>query len=261
MRTEFCIPSQNQLKKWGRLADSKFRWMERLFLAEGVKVVQELLSGNWSVKAMLVLPEKIKYWNKIIDSAPPDAPVYELSRQQWQKLSQDKEPEGIMAVIDLPPEPSFSAHLISAPHNVLILQEINNPVNLGALLRSALWFGFNSVILSSDSADYTHPKAVRASMGSLFHLTLISHIDLKKVLPDIKKYYYLIGSLVRGGRSPHFLQKKAALLLGSESHGVNTGLLSIADEIWSIPGSGRTDSLSLPQAAAIMMYECAKDRW
>ena len=258
MRIEYFIPSQNQLKKWNRLADGKFRLAERLFLAEGAKVVAELLSSNWGINAILVLPEKIKYWDKIIDRIPKDVPVYELSRLQWQKLSQDKEPEGIMAIVVMQQEPALPACLPDASDNILILHEINNPGNLGALLRSALWFGFSNIILSADSTEYTHPKAVRSSMGSLFHLTIISHIDLKKLLPDIKKYYYLIGSLVRNGRAPHLLQKKAALLLGSESHGLSADLLAAADELWSIPGSDQADSLSLPQAAAIMMYECAK---
>ena len=163
-----------------------------------------------------------------------------------------------MALAAMPREPSLSDYLASASGNILILCEINNPGNLGALLRSALWFGFNSIILSSDSVDYTHPKVVRTSMGSLFHLTLIANVPLKKVLPEIKKSYYLVGSNVHNGQTPHLLQKKAALLLGSESHGLPEDLLAIVDEQWSIPGSGKVDSLSLPQAAAIMMYECVK---
>jgi TrmH family RNA methyltransferase len=89
-------------------------------------------------------------------------------------------------------------------------------------------------------------------------LNIVANIPLKKVLPEIKKSYYLVGSNVRRGQAPHVLQKKAALLLGSESHGLPDDLLAIVDEQWSIPGSGKVDSLSLPQAAAIMMYECAR---
>jgi TrmH family RNA methyltransferase len=140
----------------------------------------------------------------------------------------------------------------------LILHEVNNPRNLGALARSARWFGFDGIILSVNSADYANPKAVRASMGSIFHLTIISDIDLSAALPEIKKSFFIIGSDVRKGTNPHSVQKKAALLLGNESHGLPEAVLRMADEKWRIPGSGKADSLSLPQAAAILMYECTK---
>lgn len=257
MKTDFLNPSQAQIKKWARLTDAKVRREEGIFLAEGVKVVEELLSSAWRIEAILVLPEKIKHWEKMATKIS-NVSIYGLKLAEWKKLSQDKEPEGIMAIVAMPPEPSPLAHLPYASGNILILYEINNPGNLGALLRSALWFGFNNIILSAKSADYTHPKAVRTSMGSLFHLNLFSNIELKKVLPEIKKSYYLIGSNVREGRSPHFLRKKAALLLGSESHGLPDDLLAMADEQWSIPGNSIADSLSLPQAAAIMMYEYTK---
>ena len=125
-------------------------------------------------------------------------------------------------------------------------------------MRSAHWFGFESIVMSTNCVDYTHPKAVRASMGSLFHLTIAADVDLIEALPVIKKSHSLIGSDVKKGISPHPLKNKAALLLGSESHGLPEELLANADERWCIPGSGKADSLSLPQAAAIMMYECAK---
>jgi TrmH family RNA methyltransferase len=163
-----------------------------------------------------------------------------------------------MAVAGMKQAPDFSLWLAETSGNILILHEVNNPRNLGALTRSARWFGFDGIILSTNSADYTNPKAVRASMGSIFHLTIIPEIDLSTALPEIKKSFFLIGSDVHEGILPHPVQKKAALLLGNESHGLSESVLRIADEKWSIPGRGKADSLSLPQAAAIMMYECTK---
>jgi TrmH family RNA methyltransferase len=258
MQTEFPNASQTQLKKWARIIDPKARREEGIFLAEGVKVVEELLSSDWHVEGLLVLPEKTKYWEYLVKKAGSNIPVYSITSSQWKKLSQDKEPEGIMAVVQIRPELDLTSFLSTYPGNALILYEINNPGNIGALMRSALWFGFTDIILSTNSADYTNPKTVRASMGSLFHLTIASDVDLIAALPQIKKFYYLVGSDVRNGLSPHPLPQKAALLLGSESHGLPEQLLKIADERWCIPGNAQADSLSLPQAATIMMYECAK---
>jgi len=258
MRTEFLTPSQIQLKKWARLDDAKVRHEEGMFLAEGVKVVEELLKSAWQIKALLIIPEKMKYWEKLALQNTKDIPVYQLKRSQWEKIGQDREPEGIMALVEIKTVPDFRSWMKGTSGNLLILHEINNPLNLGALMRSALWFGFDSIILSTNSVDYSNPKAVRASMGSIFHLTIIPDIDLTAALPEIKKNYFLVGSDVREGKLPHSVQKKAALLLGNESHGLPKSFSGLADERWTIPGRGTMDSLSLPQAAAIMMYECTK---
>jgi TrmH family RNA methyltransferase len=258
MQSELPHASQNQLKRWARLTDSKARHAEGIFLAEGVKVVEELLSSDWQTEAILVLPEKIKHWKYLLEKADSNISVYSFTSSQWKKLSQDKEPEGIIAVVQIRPEPDLTSFLSTSPENTLILHEINNPGNMGALMRSAQWFGFTNIILSTNSADYTNPKVVRASMGSIFHLTMISDVDLVKALPQIIKTHYLVGSDVCEGLPPHPLPQKAALLLGSESHGLPEQLLNIADARWCIPGNAQADSLSLPQAATIMMYECVK---
>ena len=258
MQNGFLTPSHIQLKKWARLADVKYRREYGLFLAEGVKVVEDLFKSDWQVEAILVLPEKISYWEKLIASAKDQSSVYQLTRSEWKKLSQDKEPEGIIAIVKQKEQPSLSALIKSGAGNMIILHEINNPGNLGALMRSALWFGFTHIILSANSADYTNPKAVRGSMGSLFHLTVVAGVDLIAALPQINKAHYLVGSDVRNGVPPHPLPKKIALLLGSESHGLTENLLELVAERWCIPGDSQTDSLSLPQAAAIIMYEMTK---
>lgn len=258
MKFSYQDISQAQLKKWARLNDAKVRQEENIFLAEGVKVVEELLSSEWEVNALLIMPDKIKYWENLNLSASNKFPVYQLTRTQWQKIGQDREPEGIMAVVRIKESASLFSAISNTSGNFLILHEINNPRNLGALMRSAHWFGFTGIIISTNSADYTNPKAVRASMGSLFHLTIVPEVDLSTALPEIKDKFILIGSHIRKGLKPHAVQKRAALLLGNESHGLPEELLKEADEQWSIPGSGKADSLSLPQAAAIMMYECVK---
>lgn len=258
MQDDFPVASHNQLKKWGRLTQTKFRREDGLFIAEGVKVVEELLKSDWPVESVLVLPEKKAYWEKIIAPAKDRAPVYQLKRPEWKKFSQDKEPEGLIAIVKFKERPSLPQFLQSSKGHILILHEINNPGNLGALVRTACWFGFGGMIIGSSSVDWTHPKVIRSSMGSIFHLAVLSEMDLSAVLPELKKDRLLIVSDTRKGFAPYPPAKKAALVLGSESHGLPDHMLGQADERWRIPGCDRVDSLSLPQAAAIMMYEMAK---
>jgi TrmH family RNA methyltransferase len=258
IQKEFPAASQNQLKKWARLTETKFRREDGLFLAEGVKVVEELLKSDWQIEAILVLSEKIQYWEKLIAPVQDKSPIYQLTQSEWKKLSQDREPEGIIALVKNQKQTSFPSFIKSTTGHILVLYEINNPGNLGALMRSACWFGFSGIILGRNSVDWTNPKVIRASMGSIFHLAVLSDVDLSAALPEIGKDYVLLGSDVHAGVLPHPLTKKAALLLGSESHGLPDDLLEQVSERWRIPGNNQSDSLSLPQAAAIMMYEMTK---
>jgi len=258
MQSDFPSVSQNQLRRWTRLSEAKFRREVGLFLAEGIKVVDELLKSDWQIEAILVLPEKIRYWEELIEPVKDYHPVYQLTRSEWKKLSQDKEPEGLIAIVKNKKQLSFSEWLKSATGHVLIGYQISNPQNLGALMRSACWFGFENILLGSSSVDWTHPKVIRASMGALFHLKILSDVDVAAALSEIRKDYVLIGSDVHQGIAPHPLTQRGALLMGSESHGLPADMLEQVSERWRISGNKLSDSLSLPQAAAIMMYEMTK---
>jgi len=256
MDSSFPAASQNQLKKWTKLLQGKYRAEEGLLLAEGVKVVEELLKSDWTVEAILVLPEKMASRDKL--RFHQQVPVFQAAFPDFKKLSQDKEPEGIIAIARVKASPDVKSCWTSAAGHLVVAHEISNPQNLGALLRTARWFGFAGIILGTNCVDWTHPKAVRASMGAVFHLDVWQNIDLPFILSDMKKKYKLVGSDVRKGTAPHPVGVNTALLVGSESHGLPESLIKLVDERWRIPGDDSTESLSLPQAAAIMMYEMSK---
>ena len=250
-------PLKSQLKLWKSLEKAKARRESGLFLAEGIKVVAgELIKSRWEVKAFLVMEEKREHWRDLLADISKRAEVYCLKATEWETLSQDKNPEGIMAVASVPARTDI-LDLPDAGH-IILAYGINNPNNLGALIRTAHWFNFAAVLLSTDSVDYTNPKVVRTSMGSLFHLTIIPDADFAESIPRIKERYLLVASSAEKGSPPHACSQKTALLMGSESHGLPDVLMNEADERWCIPGEGGAESLSLPQAAAIMMYEASK---
>lgn len=253
----FLKPLKSDLKLWMSLSEAKARKRERLFLAEGAKVVRSLLQSTWPAKALLILSGRE---GRIADTVPVLSgriAVFRLNEKEWRRLSQDKSPEGIMALASVPAMPAGDEPHTVRGERLLLLHEISNPNNLGALLRTADWFNFKTVLLSAGSVDFTHPKVVRTAMGSLFRLTLIADVDFAAILPDLKRSHRVLGSDVRNGVPPHPCQGGTALLLGSESHGLPRHLLELADESWCIPGASDADSLSLPQAAAIMMHACA----
>jgi TrmH family RNA methyltransferase len=251
-------PPKSQLKSWEKLSQTKYRRQEGLFMAEGHKVVQELLVSKWKTRAVLVMEGRRPQGDAFLSAVPEGIDVYGLSEREWNTLSQDKAPEGIMAVVAMPPRFDADKLLSHVSGHVLLLYQINNPSNLGAVMRTAHWFGIGTIVLSSGSADFTNPKIVRSAMGSLFHLRVIADVDFAEIVPRIKGLYFLVGSSIRKGIMPHACKQDTALLLGSESHGLPDALLRLTDEQWFIPGAGKSDSLSLPQAASIMMYECTK---
>jgi len=251
-------PTRSQLKLWQKLNHAKYRHREGLFLAEGYKVVQELLKSTWKTDAVLVMEKKRPQWNDFLLTIPEGIDIFGLSETAWSTLSQDKTAEGILAVVAMPPRTDIAEFLMRASGHIVLLHEIHNPSNLGAIVRTAHWFGVRAMILSTGSVDFTNPKVVRSSMGSLFHLHIIADVDFTEALPKIKEHCFLVGSHIREGAMPHACARMTALLMGSESHGLPEALLHLTDEHWRIPGTGNADSLSLPQAAAIMMYECSK---
>jgi len=249
-------PSKSDLKLWVSLRQARIRKQERLFLAEGDKVVKDLLQSAWETKALLILSGQEDRFAETVSAVSGKIDLYRLEEKDWSRLSQDKTPEGIIAVASVPAMPAGDDLQAVRSDRLLLLHEINNPNNLGALLRTADWFGFKTVMLSFGSVDFTHPKVVRTAMGSLFHLTLIADVDFAAILPGFKASFRLVGSDVHSGVLPHPCAGRTALLMGSESHGLPQQLLDLADERWHIPGAGNAQSLSLPQAAAVMMYAC-----
>ncbi len=254
------LPSKAQIKFWTGLTAVKYRREEGLFLAEGAKVVKEALGSDWEIEALLVWDDRRDRYEQLLGETCGRIECYSLPEKDWRRLSQDETPEGLIAVVRTKtiPAENVTAERLAERGPLLMLHRIGNPNNLGAILRSADWFGFETVLLSESSVEYTNPKTVRASMGSLFHLNIAADLDFSKLLPALREHLYLIGSHVREGNSPHACRRPAALVLGSESHGLPEPLLALMNERWRIPGRGHAESLSLPQAAAIMMYECVK---
>jgi TrmH family RNA methyltransferase len=253
---EILKPLRSQLKLWEKLDKASFRREKGLFLAEGLKVVRELLKSAWKTRALLILSGREDHCTKILSATSGEVDIYLLSEKEWHRLSQDQNPEGIIAVASVPAMPSTDNLPAMQRDRLLLLHEINNPNNLGALLRTADWFGFRTVVLSAGSVDFTHAKVVRTAMGSLFHLTVIANVDFTQILPMLRKSCKVVGSDVRNGVIPHPCTERTALLFGSESHGLPQHLIEMTDECWCIPGGGEAESLSLPQAAAVMMYAC-----
>ena len=252
-------PSNALVKYWSKLGLAKYRRAEGAFLAEGVKVVGELLKSPWNAVAVMVLEGREDRWEAFLPIIPRRVPTCLLTESQWRKISQDKEPEGIMAEVVRPEPELAAAFLAKAEGHLLLAHEIGNPQNLGALIRTADWFGIRAIVLSENSVDATHPKAVRASMGSLFHLKIMENANFSTIIPELRPSFRIIGTDAAHGLPPRACAQKMALIVGSESHGLPEGVRTLADECWHITRLGGAESLSLPQAAAVLLYALTRE--
>ncbi|MDR2862171.1 MAG: RNA methyltransferase [Syntrophobacterales bacterium] len=254
----FLKPSKGQLKFWSGLNQPKKRQKEGFFIAEGIKVVQEILRSGKRAEYFLVREDKEEKLAGLL-AAVKGSRLYLLSPGEWKHITQDKEAEGIAALM-----PRISVSL-PAPCGFddlrcLLLYQIGNPANLGAIFRTAHWFGITSIFISENSVDAAHPKAIRASMGSVFHLRIWENLSFPEILSILKERFVLIATTNRKGQKPHPLHEPSVVILGSESHGLPEEILSMARENWCIPHFGDAESLSLPQAAAIILYEWTQNR-
>ena len=236
--------SSAQVKYLSALHQKKYRQMYGDFLIEGAKLLTEVLRTDWKVKQIvhnadfeidkLDIPEGIS-----VEIAKP---------ADMKRISSLKHSPGILALVEQKQQsPNLSAN------QVLCLDGINDPGNLGTIIRTADWLGIREVWCSPNCADIYNPKVVQATMGSLFKVRL-SIADLPELL---KEYSYPVYCATLGGKKlgTHKIPLDAALVIGSESHGISSDVLNCCNEEITIPAGSTSDSLNAGVAAAILLWE------
>jgi TrmH family RNA methyltransferase len=244
--------SQNQtFKNLLKLQDKKIRQQNDVFLVEGKKQVFEI-SKDWNIKQIIISQ---KYEN--IDTF--GKPII-LSERLFSKLSSTESPQGIIAVVE---KKHYKIDEVIKENGLfVILENIQDPGNLGTIIRSADAFGIKAVLISKESADIYSDKTLRSTMGSLFHLPVIDNLDIKELLNLMKKEKFTIfAAALNGNKFIHDLKisNKSAFIIGNEAKGIKQETQKLADVLFKIPMSGKAESLNAAVAASIIMYETAKN--
>ncbi|PHQ55387.1 MAG: RNA methyltransferase [Lutibacter sp.] len=234
--------SKNQLKLITSLQQKKYRTNYNLFIAEGTKVVNELLSSNFELEQLFCIDNSV-YEN--IEN------VTIISEVELKKISTLKTPNKVLGLFKTPSEkPIKSEGLIVA------LDEINDPGNLGTIIRLCDWFGVDQLICSTNTVDCYNSKVVQASMGSLARVSIV-YTDLANYLQVMSMPKY--ASLMDGENVyKNSLPKKAILVMGNEANGISESILKLLTNAISIPRFGKlqqTESLNVATATAILLSE------
>lgn len=241
----------SEIKYIKQLHQKKFRETEKKFIVEGEKRVEELLLTDWKTEVVYATREwkpatKIKSF-----------PVKEIKESELERISALSAPNKVLAVVHFP----SCKENIPGENNFLLLDEIKDPGNLGTIIRTADWFGIKTVYCSENSVELFNPKTVQSSMGSVFRVKCF-YVSLAEKISELKKNgTKIVGACMDGKNAVEFsFPAKAALIMGSESHGISAKIEAFLDEKITIPGKGKAESLNVSVATGILLSLIAKEQ-
>jgi len=257
--------SKAKLKELGKLGTKKERTGQGRFLIEGLRLCEEAAVSSWSIETALFTQsfgEKTRekaLLQRLHSLGVESIPV---KSQDLARLSDTVTAQGIVFVVKVKKrsvDEMWRKDLAASKSQVVLaLDGINDPGNLGTLIRTADAFGVTAALVSSDTVELYNPKVVRATMGSIFHLPVFDQLELEVTIPQLKKrQFQILGTHVAQGKSLDQVRpsRKTCLLIGSEAEGLSHGLLRLSDEIVRIPSFGKAESLNVAVASGILLYE------
>jgi len=253
------IPA-SQIKLIHSLRQKKYRDRHRLFVAEGEKMVRELLehtgTTGYRLHRLFATAGYIQANKELLHSGGLD--VTEVSEKELRKISNLVTPQPVIALVSIPVPDPATGKAFEGP--VLVFESIRDPGNLGTILRTAGWFGINHVVCTRDSADLYNPKVVQATMGALFRVK-VTYLDLEEWLsrPDIAKRQ-ILGTFLDGDNLYSVpLEKDPVILFGNESKGLSDRYNRHIGRRISIPsfsgGGYGPESLNVAAAVAVVCSE------
>ena len=232
-----------------KLHQKKYRNQFGFFLVEGEHLILEL---DKAAKTNSLLASSVVYASENFHGVDVNFKTELVSTKRMQAMSDTKSPQGIVAVVPL--NAVLNTDADKAPSQTVYLHEIQDPGNLGTILRTLAWFGNFKCVLSPNSVDPFNPKVVRASMGAIFHVPI--EIDVE--LTELKNQYDQFACLDIQGEplSSESFHKHQCFVFGNEARGVpHEQLQALNTQSFSIAGSGALESLNLATAVNMCAYE------
>jgi TrmH family RNA methyltransferase len=239
------------LKWYKNLESGSFRSEEGYFIVEGIRAVRQVLStAPQAVDEIVVTDEYQK------DIASAGVSIRKITSSQMDTISTRKNSQGIIAVVKIPGESTDDSIPLQPGTRVLLLEHIQDPGNVGTLLRSAAAFDFSGVILSTMSADPFAPKAVQASAGSLLSLWIRRTSQYLKLVEQLRCNGFQIAAMSTKGSEGSFGKDgKIVVALGNEGNGLSEDVLTIADIHCRIAiNDSKVESLNVAVTGAIVMH-------
>ena len=249
------------VKNIKKLKEKKFRDEKNQYVVEGIKLVAEAIEENTNIDSVVVCEDCVN------DGTIDKKLLYEIARYKcvyvtekiFDTLTDVSNPQGIMAVINrknIVPDVDYTQDFIVA------LDGIQDPGNLGTILRTVDAAGLNQIILSKETADSFNPKVVRSTMGGIFRVNMIKSESLVETLKNLqqKGYEVVVTSLDTNNSIYDINYHKKVIVIGNEANGVSKEVQDLANKKVKIPMLGKTESLNASVAAGIMIYEYVRGK-
>lgn len=238
--------SKQQVSFVCSLHQKKYRQMYGKFLVEGDKLVQELVQSDFKIDAVYSLADYKLTTNR------KQFQHFIVTETELKKISTHENPNAVIAVAHIPDQATVSDRL--PLHLFIACDNLSDPGNAGTIIRTAEWFGINTIFFSENSVDIYNPKVVSAAKGSLFRIRCI-YTDLKNLF-NANKHIPVYGTFMNGENIYQaILEKHAFILIGNEANGISAELAESIQHKISIPAFGQAESLNAAMAACIIMSE------
>ncbi len=249
--------SRKDLKYFASLKVKKHRQREKKFLIEGFHLVEECLGSSYSLECVLVSEGAERSRNekvfKKLESS--QIPVYLLKEAQFSRIAETRSSQGIAGVVSVKRESDLTE--LADFDLIIALDRINDPGNLGTIIRTAYWFGAGAVLTGKDSVDIYNPKVIRSTQGGFFYLSICENAELDIALNDLSKNgfnIYLLDAKAGNDLSRIAPGKKTVFVFGSEADGISESILRKNYSRIKIKGYSGCESLNVAVSCGIVLH-------
>ncbi len=244
--------SKSQISFIKSLHQKKYRKENRLFIVEGIKSIKEFTQSNFKFHSFYYVGEQ-----NLLPKLPANINLFEVNNAELSKISALQTPQDCLALVYLPETQKINTKNLDNCFT-LVLDGVQDPGNLGTIIRTADWFGFKRVICSNDTAEAYNPKTVQATMGSLARVEIF-YEDLPTLLENIK--IPIFGALLNG-QSIYKTNwgKEGLIVLGNEGKGISNEVIKLINQAITIPQIGKAESLNVAISGAIFCSEIVRSQ-
>lgn len=249
-------PKNEKIKELVKLQTAKGRKKAGMYLLEGEHLVEEAIKEKAPIELIVVTSNRLEDYQNLLSQT--DEQVLVVSQDVFHKLSMTETTQGILAVVKIIKQESlpYSGRFI-------VLDAVQDPGNLGTIVRTADAAGFDAVVLGAGTVDLYNDKVIRSMQGSHFHIPVFQ-ADLREYLPALKDkgVEVAVTALHRDSKDYSILQGKSdiAIVVGNEGQGVSSEVIDLADIVVTIPMFGKAESLNVAIASALLMYKTKESK-
>ena len=245
--------SKSQISFLKSLQQKKHRKEHGQFLVEGLKSVTDFLSSDYLVDTIYHTPHSGSKMLKVSGNIK----FQEVSDTEMEKISSLNTPQEVIALVNVPRQKELKVQHLAGKFT-LVLDNVQDPGNLGTIIRTADWFGISNIICSEDTVDVYNPKVVQATMGSLSRIA-VSYANLLLLLPEIKLPVF--GAMLNGENIYQIdFGNEGLIVLGNEGNGIRPEIQQLINKNITIPQLGKAESLNVAIATAIFCNEISRNR-